>query len=107
MAIEKMSTKELRLKVEDLITILDAAAGNLPTEEFDENVSDEEVNASIIGAMSALNAVGNLYLGGMDEENPEAVTNARNMDAPEFAAMIINAAVGTYHKFFVEDGDEQ
>lgn len=105
----QMTTKEVREKIDALVTMLDAAAEHLTAEQFEEvKLTDEEVKAFIIGAMSALSAVENLYLGGLDETNPQAVSNARDMDAASFAAMIINAAAGTYHKFFVaEDGDER
>ena len=101
---KQMTIEETRERVDNLVTMLDMAADHLTAEQFKEvKLTDEEVKAFIVGAMSALNAVENLYLGGLDEINPQAVSNARNMDAPEFAAMIINAAAGTYHKFFVED----
>ena len=106
---KQMTIEEVRERIDTIVTVLDMAAEHLTAEQFKEvKLTDEEVKAFVIGAMSALNAVENLYLGGLDETNPEAVTNARNMGMPEFAAMIINAAVGTYHEFFVaEDGDEQ
>lgn len=105
----QMTTEEVRERIDALVTMLDVAAEHLTAEQFEEvKLTDEEVKAFIVGAMSALNAVENLYLGGMDGTNPDAVTNARDMDAASFAAMIISAAAGTYHKFFVaEDGDEQ
>lgn len=107
--VKKMTIEEVREKTDSIVTMLDMAAEHLTAEQFEEvKLTDEEVKAFIVGAMSALNAVGNLYLGGMDGTNPQAVTNARSMDAASFSAMIINAAAGTYHKFFVaEDGDEQ
>ena len=108
MAIKQLSIEEANERVKAVANALDDVVGDIKAKTFDVNISDEEVNALIVGAIDALVTVSDFYLGDMDEKAPNSVREARESSDNAIAAWIIATAVKGYSlRFLAEDGDEQ
>lgn len=106
--IEQLSIKDVAKRVHGIANLLDVASASIDSSIVGVDITDEETTALIVGAICALCAVDNFFLGDLDEEAPDAVRNARAWSDARLASHIISTGAQTYYNAFVSEvGDEQ
>ena len=104
--IEKLSIEDVAKRVHGIANLLDVASAGIDSSIVGVDITDEETAALIVGAICALCTVDNFFLGGLDEEAPDAVRNARVWSDARLASQFISSSAQTYYNMFASEGGE-